>query len=167
MSGQLRTPVPVAGPVGSGRTWTVEMSNGARVSGYLPGWAEDDPSRAGVPLERLDVHLADILHAASFGGVRLPVVQGSGPEESAVVLGAHIQCRPYDDDEALRVPVAYVQLAEDIWVRDLDPERLGEVAAVLRAQADRLEGQVLPALVAARADWEAQRPECGESACGA
>ncbi|WP_405584994.1 DUF6907 domain-containing protein [Streptomyces sp. NBC_01190] len=37
--------------------------------------------------------------------------------------------------------------------RPLDPDGLAEVAAQLRAQADRLDHEIRPQLVAVRADW--------------
>lgn len=38
-----------------GRTWTITTTAGDTVSGYLPGWAEQDPSRTGLRPERLDI----------------------------------------------------------------------------------------------------------------
>jgi hypothetical protein len=54
-----------------------------------------------------------------------------------------------------------VQIVDDFWFKDLDPEGVSAVAALLRAQADRLEQQVRPALVAARDDWRRSRFSAG------
>jgi hypothetical protein len=101
------------------RTWTIATTNGPVVSGYLPDWAEDDPSESGVPVAGLSARLDDVWHRAP------------------------------------RVPVVNLLIVDDYWITDLDPNGLAEVAARLRAQADRLDREVGPALVAAREDWAA------------
>lgn len=35
------------------RTWQVTTTNGHTTTGYLPAWADEDPSRTGVPVGRL------------------------------------------------------------------------------------------------------------------
>jgi hypothetical protein len=138
------------------RTWTIETTCGHTTTGYLPAWAEDDPSETGVPLERLGVSLADICHHAPFSGQLLPVSCDSSPGRPTVILFGSINCNPYDEDSELRVPVVNLQIVDDYWSNGLDPTALADVAAKLRAQADRLDHEILPALIAARADWNAQ-----------
>lgn len=139
------------------RIWTVTTVNGQDVIGYLPPWAEDDPSRTGVPVERLGKVLADVCHSARFSG---QTVRASRTETDIVILGGSIDHHPYTDDPDLPVlsagvPVAHLQIVDDHWVHDLDPWALGAIAAKLRAQADYLDHEVRPALTAARADWTA------------
>lgn len=73
-------------------------------------------------------------------------------EDDAVFEGS-IDCDPYDPDHRLRVPVANIQVTPGHRILALDPQELTDVAAKLRAQADRLHNDVLPQLIAAREDW--------------
>jgi hypothetical protein len=79
-----------------------------------------------------------------------------GPGEESEVFWGGIECSPYAEDPDPRVPVANVWLADDYWIHHLDPTGLAEFAAKLRAQADRLDLEVRPALITARADWNAR-----------
>ena len=63
--------------------------------------------------------------------------------------------RPYAEDPEPRVPAADVAI---YWINGLDPECLSEIVAKLRAQADRLEHEIRPQLIAARDDWAVHRP---------
>jgi hypothetical protein len=143
------------------RIWTVTTINGQDVIGYLPPWAEDDPSRTGVPVEQLGKVLADICHSTEFSGQGIRVSLTDAPGTDTVILGGSIDFHPYTDNPdlpvaAAGVPVAHLQIVDDYWIHDLDPWALGVIAAKLRAQADRLDHEVRPALTAARADWAAQ-----------
>jgi hypothetical protein len=144
-------PSPIA--VRPGRTWTITTTSGLTVSGYLPGWAEEDPSQSGVALERLGLELADITHEAPCPGQMLPVVSGSGPAEEAEVFWGTIVCHPFTEDPEPRLPVVNVRIIDDYWTTDLGPAELADLAKKLRAQANRLDNEVRPALIAARDDW--------------
>jgi hypothetical protein len=78
------------------------------------------------------------------------------------VLWGSIDCIPYAEDPEPRIPVVNIAIIEDYWINDLDPDGLTELAARLRAQADRLENEIRPRLIAARTDWahhqHAQQP---------
>ena len=52
------------------RVWVVATTDGESVRGYLPAWAEDDPSATDVGPERLHLQLTDIQHQAHLGGPR-------------------------------------------------------------------------------------------------
>lgn len=65
--------VAATAPVVPGRSWVIATSSGYAATGYLPGWAEGDPSESGVTLERVGVKLADMCHRAPF---RWPVDAG-------------------------------------------------------------------------------------------
>lgn len=58
----------MATPTSDQRSWTISTSSGVEASGYLPEWAEKDPTDTGVPLERFSIALADITHRAPFEG---------------------------------------------------------------------------------------------------
>jgi hypothetical protein len=75
-------------------TWTITATSGLAVTGYLPPWAQEDPSEAGVPVGRLGKVLADICHWAEFPGQRMRVARDGGPGTDAVVLGGSIDCHP-------------------------------------------------------------------------
>jgi anti-sigma regulatory factor (Ser/Thr protein kinase) len=140
--------------------WTIASDSGAVTSGYLPAWAEDDPTEADVPLGQLPERLAGINHRNFFEGPMLPLTAPDvweGVEEDAVFEGS-IDCNPYDPDPGLRVPVVNLQVCVGRWILGLDPHGLAEVAAKLRAHADFLDAKVRPALTAAREDWATHHP---------
>jgi hypothetical protein len=91
--GGIEQPRPWSTP---GR-WTITAVDGTVTSGYLPAWAEDDPSEAGVPVELLPERLARIGHRSFFEGrmmgLATPGTRGR-PEEEAVFEGS-IDCVPY------------------------------------------------------------------------
>jgi hypothetical protein len=130
-------------------------------SGYLPAWAEDDPTEAGVPADELHSRLTQINHRSCFDGPMVPILAPDlwdGVEEDAVFEGS-IDCNPYDEDPRLRAPVVNLQVCVGRWISALDPQGLAEIASKLRAHADLLDHKVRPALIAARADWAAHRSE--------
>jgi hypothetical protein len=133
--------------------WAVVTTSGCTATGYLPAWAESDPSETGVPLERLGIKLADLCHRAPFGGQRIRVTCGGGPGEESEVFWGGIECAPYAEDPGPRIPVANVWLVDDYWIHNLDPDGIEDLAAQLRVQADRLDHEIRPALIAARTDW--------------
>ena len=53
------------------------------------------------------------------------------------------------------MPVVNIQVCLGRRILGLDPQELADIAVKLRAQADRLQDEVLPALIAAREDWAA------------
>jgi hypothetical protein len=144
-----------------GRTWHISTLCGCTVSGYLPAWAEDDPTATGVPFELLPILLDDVNHTASFDGQLVPVhspVSRREPShsEEEYIFRAHIACRPYTEDPEPRLPIVNIEIVGDLWINGLDPAGLAELASTLRAQADRLDHEVRSALVAAREDWAAR-----------
>lgn len=141
-----------------GRTWAVTTTSGFTANGYLPSWAEDDPSATGIHVDRLPIVLADISHNVTFEGQPMTVWAPGCPDESAStgeapVLWGTLGCTPYGENTDSRVPVVNLAIVDDYWINNLDPEGLSKIVSQLRAQAERLENEVLPQLVAARADW--------------
>jgi hypothetical protein len=144
-------------------TWTIATTHDLAVTGYLPAWADDDPSTTQVPLGLLHVRLADICHRAVFEGlplqVRSPPSHGeAGQLAQEQVLWGTIDCTPYAEDPEPRIPVVNLAVIEDYWINHLDPDELTEIATALRIQADRLDHEVRPALIAARTDWTQHHP---------
>lgn len=140
------------------RTWRVTTTSGHTTTGYLPAWADDDPSQTGVPVGQLGKVLADICLSAVFPGQSVRVSTDGGPGTDTVILSGSIEFHPYTGNPEITVPspglpVAHLQIIHDHWIRDLDPFALATVAAKLRTQANYLDNQVRPALRAARADW--------------
>jgi hypothetical protein len=142
-------------PVPPGRQWTITSSGGYTVQGYLPGWAEDDPSRTDVPSNAMRNAVYDVIHRASFDGQLVsPARGGYGPGRDTWTLGGNIEVIP-DNDGKPSTPVVNVHLIEDFWLTGLGPDEVAALAGQLRAQADRLEHDVRPRLIAYRADWAA------------
>lgn len=139
--------------VSSARTWAISTVNGEIVRGYLPWWAEDDPTKTGVRPDRLHIELAGIAHQANRGGLLIPVTSGTGLALDAGVLVVTIDCVPFGEDGEPDLPVVNVQIVDDFWIRDLDPAGVVDLGQRLRALADRLTGTVASDLAAARADW--------------
>ncbi len=144
------------------RTWQVSTTSGHTTTGYLPAWAEDDPSQTGVSVGRFGKVLADICHSAVFSGQSMRVATDGSTGMDAVILGGSIEFHPYTGNPeatvtSAGVPVAHLQIIEDYWMHDLDPWALATIAAKLRTQADYLDHQIRPALQAARADWATNR----------
>jgi hypothetical protein len=148
-----RQPAPWSTP----GIWTIATVNGFSASGYLPAWAEDDPSEVDVPMDALALRLTDVGHRALYEGQMMNVATLPSTGEEAVFEVA-IECNPYDPDPAQREPVANIYIVPGRWIPGLDPGGLVDVAAKLRAQADLLTDVVRPALVAAHEDWAAHHP---------
>ena len=142
--------VPPAAPA---RTWTITTAGGEAMTGHLPGWAEEDPSRAEVPAARLPAVLADITHHADMGGLIMPVSRAQDPAQDAPVLAVSIECKPFPEDGDPLTPVVNVQVTGDFWIKDLDPAAVTDLGQRLQTLADRLVTTVAPALTAARTDW--------------
>ncbi|WP_328463829.1 DUF6907 domain-containing protein [Streptomyces sp. NBC_00448] len=138
------------------RRWTLTTTDGHTLRGYLPPWAGVDPSEDDVPPSQLADVLTDIHHSRSFTGQTASVYtatgRASGPVEQEI-LSSTLDCTPNVEPPQPQMPVVNVHLCEESWITDLDPDGVAGVAAMLRAQADHLENEVRPALVAARRDW--------------
>ena len=154
-------PVEQPKPWSTPGSWTITTTAGLAESGYLPDWAEDDPSEAGVPPDLLPTRRTGINHRTFFEGAMMPVTttdSRNDAEEDAVFEGS-IDCNPYDADTRSRVPVVNIQICLGHRILGLNPQELVGIAVKLRAQADRLHDEVLPALIAAREDWATHQPD--------
>lgn len=145
-------------PAASDLMWAVSTTSGETVRGHLPSWAADDPSKTGVPPWRLRDELADIAHYADMGGLITSVVRGQDPPETVAVLAVGMECKPFAEDEEPCVPVVSIQITDDFWIKDLDPDGVADFGQRLWALADRLITIVAPALITARADWSRHHP---------
>jgi hypothetical protein len=141
--------------------WSIVTSEGLITTGYQPSWSAQDPTEQGVPLDDLASRLRDILHWTAIPGELRPRRRAARPDAAAEdemgdwVFASTIECRPYDEDPARRVPTVSFHLTEQCWLEGLTPQDVADLAAQLRRQADRLQHDVGPALDAARADWAA------------
>jgi hypothetical protein len=143
-------------PVGRNRTWTITTICGCTVSGYLPAWAEADPSEAGVLLDEITALVADMNHWTRFPGQRMAVAHRGVETEDSEVFRTSINCNPYVGGPLPRLPVANIRIVGDYWLHGLTPTALADVATQLRAQADLLDDEIRPQLIAAREDWLTQ-----------
>jgi hypothetical protein len=148
-----RSPGKQSAPWSTPGKWTITTEAGSVTSGYLPAWAEDDPTEIDIPLNLLPARLAAVNHRNFFEGTMMPLTTDTTEVEEDAVFEGSIDCNPYDPDPRLRVPVVNLQVCVGRWILGLDPHGLAETAAKLRAQADLLDEKVRPALVAALEDW--------------
>ena len=156
-AGAVEQPKPWSTP----GSWTITTEGGSVTSGYLPAWAEDDPSETGLPVDLLPARLAGINHRNFFEGTMMPLTTTDtrdDAEEDALFEGS-IDCNPYDADPRLRVPVVNIQVCLGRQILGLNPQQLADIAAKLRAQANRLHDEVLPALITARENWATHHPD--------
>lgn len=115
---------------GSGpRTWTFTDPTGERTTvTCMPGCAEDHTA------ERF---AADICCYTSDGqAAMLPI--DNGTVEDLRVLGVGIRCLPYDDSMGARLPHAVVEVVEDHYIENLDPDALALLIATLQGRLDAL-----------------------------
>lgn len=137
------------------RAWTLTTNNGVRAHGYLPQWADHDPSEDNLSFSQLRLRATDVTHTKYFPGQPMTV---NAPDEGGreiyeeEVFRPQISCRPSDDDPAEQMPHATVTVVEDHIIEHLDPQGVTDLATKLRAQASRLD-QVSRELAVARADW--------------
>jgi hypothetical protein len=172
-SAATRTTTPAAAQhsvadeaVSSSRTWSINTTGDITVTGYLPPWADEDPSDTDVPLEKLSAQLIDLSHWKSFDGQLMCIHHpahaagdGKAGEGEDIVFSGNITCYPYSEDPQERTPFVNVRVVDDFWINNLTPDGLATLAAKLRAQADYLENNVAPTLEAFRRDWDAHQIE--------
>lgn len=139
------------------RQWIITTRNGVTVRGHLPEWAEQDPSEANIPANRLQMYVADIHHTRHYDGptvkVNIPGEHGRYTGDNQILLPI-MRCLPHDDDPADRVPVVVVEAIAggDDYLDPFDPAGLLDLADKLRAHADYLD-DIAAHLQDARDDW--------------
>ncbi|MYS22235.1 hypothetical protein GA0115240_139217 [Streptomyces sp. DvalAA-14] len=143
------------------RTWSITTTGGLTLTGYLPPWADEDPSDTNVPLEKLSTTLIDLTHWQPFDGQTMhvhPPAHADGNSKAGegvdTLFNGNITCYSYSEDLRERTPYVNVHVVDDFWMNKLTPDDLTHLATQLRAQADRLDNEIRPALIAARTDWE-------------
>ncbi len=140
--------------------WSIDTTSGETITGYLPVWADEDPSGRGVALDRLIPKLSDITHEVCFGGQLMRVRHGmQEPGEDTAVFVPYLQCRPFHENGPdASVPRVSIQIVDDVWIPDMGPEELAAFADKLRDLHDLLMGKVVRALITALADWDMRHP---------
>lgn len=97
----------------------------------------------------------DIWCQAFRSDVTLPVNENGSPEEFRV-LSATMNVRPFDEKVAARLPFVSIEMIDDHWIEDLDPDGLETVIRTLAERLDDLrEAHAL--LVRTRAEYRARR----------
>jgi hypothetical protein len=111
------------------RRWTFTDPDGERTTvTCMPGCAEDHTA------ERF---AADICCYTSDGqAAMLPI--DNGTVEDLRVLGVGIRCLPYDESMGARLPHAVVEVVEDHYIENLDPDALALLIATLQGRLDAL-----------------------------
>jgi len=141
------------------RQWTLRTDTGATVSGYLPAWAQEDPSQDNVPVDKLRFRLTDLTHEREYDAPRITVHAPLGPDGAmedidSRLFAPQIWCGPHSDYPEERTPYALITVLEDCVLDHQGPKDVASLAAKLRAQAAVLD-RVAVDLAAARADWDA------------
>lgn len=86
--------------------------------------------------------------------ITLPVNQNGNVEEFRI-LGITLNVRPWDEKISQRLPHASVEVIDDCWIEDLDPDALAIVIATLESRLDVLRDSHTQ-LVKLRAEHEAR-----------
>jgi hypothetical protein len=140
------------------RYWTITTETGVTVRGHLPEWAEQDPSKANIPANRLQLHVSDVHHSCHYDGPTVKVdVPGYDTDRYTgddQILQPTMRCLPHSDDPANRIPVVVVEAVagSDVWLGPFDPGGVCALADKLRAHADYLD-DIAAHLQDAREDW--------------
>ncbi|WP_328314128.1 hypothetical protein OG432_30305 [Streptomyces sp. NBC_00442] len=133
MPAQPSRAVPVEPPAAP-RTWTFTNSEtGKPVSvTCMPGCEMNHSSDIKTP-----THPEDIWCQARAEDVTLPVNVTTEAEEFRI-LGITMNVRPFDRHMSQRTPNVSVELLDDHWVEDLDPDAFEAVIDTLAARLDVL-----------------------------
>lgn len=139
------------------RTWTIATEHGAKISGHLPVWSEDDPSVSGVETNSLGMHVSDVIFTRAYAGQLMTVDAPLGVNHAQEVaedevFRARFRCMPYSGDPEDRIPHATVTLLDNCDIDHLGPDDLSKLAGQLRSQSVVFD-QAARDLVAAREDW--------------
>ncbi|MFC8234267.1 DUF6907 domain-containing protein [Streptomyces sp. NPDC057284] len=97
----------------------------------------------------------DIWCQSSPRDVVLPVNESGQPEELRV-LSVTLNVRPFDAKLSQRLPHAAVELMQDCWIEDLDPEAFEQVIDTLEERIVKMR-EAHAELVRIRAAYKAQR----------
>ncbi|UPT41805.1 MULTISPECIES: hypothetical protein [Streptomyces] len=97
---------------------------------------------------------SDIWCQTDRSDVTLPINE-SGKVEEYRVLGITLNVRPWDEKLSQRLPHASVEVIDDCWIEDLDPDALALVIATLESRLDVLRDSHTQ-LVKLRAEYEAR-----------
>ncbi|MFJ8871063.1 DUF6907 domain-containing protein [Streptomyces sp. NPDC102473] len=104
---------------------------------------------------RIPTHPDDIWCQAVSENVTLPVNE-SGTPENVRVLGSTLNVMPFSKTIAYRLPHVSIEIMQDAWIEDLDPDGLATVIGTLEERVEQLR-RAHAELVRVRADYMATR----------
>lgn len=134
------------------RTWSfISNVDGALVPTTCPDWCDADHEND----RETPSHPHDIWHQADSNSTLLPVSRGHTREEVRV-LSWSLRVRPFDTDLNLRLPHASVEIMEDEWVEDLDPDAFENVIDTLEERVKAMR-RAHAELLRVRAEYKAGR----------
>lgn len=162
----MSTDATALGTTSRARTWRITTTNGTTAYGYLPAWADDDPSETDLDPRALSLTLTDIVHHFPFTGLATPLVTQSDDDPDAddgiASYFCEIECHPHPDharpDDPL-TPVLLVQITQNHTTTCHEPAELAALIARLRAHTDFLAHDVLPAFRTIHEDWASHQRE--------
>ncbi|MET7643014.1 hypothetical protein ABZS83_05095 [Streptomyces sp. NPDC005426] len=143
----LGQPEPATGP----QTWTFTSRDTGLPMSFtcLPGCIFDHRNDIATP-----TFPDDIWCQTARTDVTLPIKQGYDAEEFRV-LGITLNVRPWDAKISQRLPHASIEVIDDCWIEDLDPDALAMVITTLAGRLDVLKAAHTQ-LVELRAGYEAR-----------
>lgn len=129
------------------RTWSfIARPTGELKAVTCPTWCEADHSSD----METPTHPDDIWCQAHSQSATLPINDTGTPEET-YVLSSTLNVRPFDRNLNARMPHVSVEVMQDAWIEDLDPDAFAHVIATLQSQVDGLR-RAHAELVQARAE---------------
>lgn len=133
------------------RTWTfTERGTGQPMTvTCMPGCILDHTNDIATPS-----YPGDIWCQAPRRDVTLPINSNGSPEEYRV-LSSTLNVRPFDEKLASRLPFISLEIIDDHWIEDLDPDGLETVISTLAERLDDLR-QAHADLVRTRAEYKAR-----------
>ncbi|MGW6583407.1 DUF6907 domain-containing protein [Streptomyces globisporus] len=140
-----------AEPATDPQTWTfTDRDTGQlRTVTCLTGCASDHTTDIATP-----TFADDIWCQTDRTDITLPIDQNRKVEEFKI-LGITLNVRPFDEKLSQRLPHASVEVIDDCWIEDLDPDALALVIGTLESRLDVLRDSHTQ-LIKLRAEYEAR-----------
>lgn len=139
-------------PVEQARTWSfIARNTGDLMHVTCPSWCTSDHS---TDMET-PTHPDDIWCQAHGRTTTLPINDNGTPEETCV-LSSTLNVRPFDRNLNARMPHVSVEVMQDAWIEDLDPDAFEHVINTLQSQVDALR-RAHTELIRAREEYRAGR----------
>jgi hypothetical protein len=137
-------------PVDQSRTWKfiAHPTGDLKTVTCMPGCTSNHANDMETP-----THPGDIWCQSASNNVSLPINENGTPEEMRV-LSWTLNVRPFDAKLSQRLPHACVELMQDAWIDDLDPDGFAAVIDTLEERVKAMR-QAHAELLQVRAEYRA------------